>query len=582
MRVYRALLARGYFPKKLPPAFSTEGFAAYAASAQGRQALKGIEGPTLTNGATFQLAGPGARVRELVIPHPYSFTELASLISAKFSRLLKKAASSPFSRSHPVYKSSEDRALQPSYLYKNLARERMISRAGGAYVVKADINDFYPSLYTHAIGWAIDPRLRSRANWGNRELFAKKVDQALMNMQGKLSQGVLIGNDISYLLAEIVLGRVDQALRRAVKKVPAGRFYRWYDDYEISCASNDEAEEILAALTRELSKFRLRLNPRKTRIESLPRPTQKEWQQELLLASRWPLNRPDVVVSYFDVAFRQRDENPDTAVLNYALGLLFRITRPTESTSEVLQSAVTQALLCEPGVARKAFSLMSYWCSNEMEMNRPLMTRTINEIVRRHEARGVTSDVSWALAFCLEHQIELDKVAGKVLSRCDDDCVALQALHCNSERLIPSGFSDDHIRGLIRDTDLNDSHWLLGYEALRQEFSADSRAAVASNPVFRNLLEQQVTFYRTQLPDYAGFVHSGGAPKWIVSRWMQLARGAEPRPGELEAAQQQPAFNAVAQAVQERAPAPTSVADTMATLLAEGELDLADEADAYS
>ena len=38
----------------------------------------------------------------------------------------------------------------------------MVARAGGTYLVKADISHFYPSLYTHAVGWAVDPKLRSR------------------------------------------------------------------------------------------------------------------------------------------------------------------------------------------------------------------------------------------------------------------------------------------------------------------------------------------------------------------------------------------------------------------------------------
>ena len=97
---------------------------------------------------------------------------------------------------------------------------------------------------------------------------------------------------------------------------------------EISCDSHDEAEKILATLTRELSRFHLRLNPRKTQINALPRPRQKPWQQELLLASKAPFTNPDVVVSYFDVAFRLREAYPDATVLNYALGVLFKLPSP--------------------------------------------------------------------------------------------------------------------------------------------------------------------------------------------------------------------------------------------------------------
>ena len=97
---------------------------------------------------------------------------------------------------------------RPSHLY----RRRAAARAGSLFVLRADISQFYPSLYTHAVGWALDPRLRKRSNWGNSALLGKKVDQLLMDLDGKLSQGIPVGNDISFLLAEIVLAQIDKNL----------------------------------------------------------------------------------------------------------------------------------------------------------------------------------------------------------------------------------------------------------------------------------------------------------------------------------------------------------------------------------
>jgi hypothetical protein len=263
---------------------------------------------------------------------------------------------SPFSKSRPVYASGAHRAFGTSFKPANLARERFLARAGGSYVVQADISHFYPSLYTHAVGWAVDPRLRQKAHWRNKTLLGKQMDQALMDLQGKVSQGIPIGNDISYLLADIVLAQVDRALN-----VPADRAYRWFDDYEISCDSLHDAERTLSRLRAELSQFRLRLNARKTSIRPLPRPAHEEWQQTLVLASRSSFRRHDTTVAYFDTAFQLHEQHPQTPVLTYALGLLFRISRPELQVAGVVQSGVTQALLSESGVAQKAFSLLAYW-----------------------------------------------------------------------------------------------------------------------------------------------------------------------------------------------------------------------------
>lgn len=176
-------------------------------------------------------------------------------------------------------------------------------------------------------------------------------------------------------------------------------------------------------------------------------------------------------------------------MLSSALGLLFRLPQPDPQVAKVVQSGVTQALLSEPGVAQKSFALLSFWILNGFQLDRPLLTRTIDKVLERHRASGVSSDVSWALAFCLEHSLVLGARAGEILASCDDDCIALQALHCKSAGLLPKGFTTKQIVRLLKDIDLDGEHWLLGYEAVRQGFSNASATAVNSNMLFQDLLK---------------------------------------------------------------------------------------------
>jgi hypothetical protein len=565
MTIYKTFLLRGYFPKELPPSFFTDIFAQYATTKKGSKMLAAYApADKFTECVAYRLALPGSVQRDLGIPHPASFADLARLTAKHFHRLLKKAGRSPFSKSRPVYATGGYRALHTSFKPSNLARERAIARAGGSYVVKADVNHFYPSLYTHAIGWAIDPILRQKAHWHNKGLLGKKVDQAILDLQGKVSLGVPIGNDISYLLAEIVLAQVDRALR-----VPADRAYRWFDDYEISCDTIQEAERVLLRLTGELRKFRLRINANKTAIRSLPMPAQEEWQQILMAESRGSFVRPDAMVSYFDAAFRLRARHPESQVLTYALGLLFRIPRPHLRVERVAFSCLTQALLSEPGVAQKAFSLLSFWILNGLPLERRLLARTIGRMMEHHRASGVTSDVSWALAFCIEHSIALSPTAGEILSKCDDDCIALQALHCKSAGLLKRGFKTKQIARLVKDVDLDGPHWLLGYEALRQGFLNDSATSVNSNSLFKDLLTNGVTFYRTKLPNYAIVVHPGGAPEWTVKLWLDLLQDRRPVSAEqAEVANSLAVVKLIGDDLQRLDVASKSPEDTLAALFA--------------
>jgi reverse transcriptase-like protein len=526
------LLARGYFPKELPPAFFTEQFARYATTKSGRSTLACYKpAHNFTECVKYQLARPGFDRRELRIPHPASFATLSSLVSANFSRLLKKAGRSKISRSRPVYSAGRFRAIAPTIKHSDLWRERVAIRAGSSFFLKTDVSQFYPSLYTHAVGWAVDPRLRNRANWGNPKFLGKKIDQALMDLDGKVSQGIPIGNDISFLLAEVVLAQVDKALRSH-----QARALRWFDDYELTTDTREQAEEFLKRLNRELGKFRLRLNPKKTEISQLPSPAQDQWQQTLRAAR---LTNAQSIVNFFDIAFRFRETFPDEPVMMYALGLLFKIQSPSQEVARMALSCISQALLCEPGAAQKAFALLTFWKINGAKLDAQLVRRTANKMIVAHQAIGFSSDVAWALAFCLDQQYVLDAEAGQALSVFDDDCIALQALHMDQKGLLPKGFNKKKISNALKHSDLDREHWLISYESVRHGFLTVCAPAVKNNPLFSDLLKSNVTFYRRSLPSYAAVIHAGGAPGWVVRQWLGTlkvdGRSVDPRSLEREA-----------------------------------------------
>src|SRR4051794_37564103 len=104
LTILHTILRRGFFPKELPPAFYTELFAEYAQTKPGRQILATYKPVNrCTECVHYRLALPGRHTRELRIPHPASFAEVAGLVSKNFRRLLKKASSSPFAKSRPVF-----------------------------------------------------------------------------------------------------------------------------------------------------------------------------------------------------------------------------------------------------------------------------------------------------------------------------------------------------------------------------------------------------------------------------------------------------------------------------------------------
>ncbi len=523
MTIYRTLLSKGYFPKELPPGVFTEQFALYATTRHGQKILSKYKpADNFTECTKYRLALPGLERRELKIPHPFSFASLAGVTAKHLSRLLRKASKGGISKSRPVYSTSRYRAIQPMVKPSNLSRERMLIRANGSFLLKADVSQLYPSLYTHAVGWAVDPKLRIRAHWHNPTLLGKQLDQLLMNVDGKVSQGVPIGNDISFLLCEVVLSCVDSSLGLSPE-----RAYRWFDDYEIVFETRDEAEAALKKLSHEVNRFRLRLNPRKTHVMKLPQPAEEEWQRVLKEESRSRPSTAGQVVRFFDTAFRLRDQFPDSAVLSFALSILFKLDRPTAEIGEVIQSGIAQTLLGEPGAAQKAFSLLSFWHLNHFPIDRQLAVRTIDRMLLAHQASGLTSDIAWALAFCLQHDFSLNSNSAELLSECDDDCIAVQALHMRSKGLLKKGFTTRKLTAALRNADLDREHWLLAYESVRHGCLKTCEVMVKANSLFRDLLARQVTFYRPELPAYALVIHQGGAPEWVLKEWLTMLRRPE-------------------------------------------------------
>ncbi|MCG8554063.1 MAG: RNA-directed DNA polymerase [Proteobacteria bacterium] len=529
MTIYRTILSRGYFPKELPPAFFTEQFANYATTKRGRAILAQYK-PTdnFTQCVDYRLALLPHDARVLRIPNPAAFSTLAELVSKNLRRLLKSASRSPFSKSRPIYATNHARAIHGMVAPPNLAKERTISRGGARYLVKTDVSQFYPSLYTHAVGWAIDPQLRNKKNWGRAKLLGKRLDQALMNSQGKISQGIPIGNDISFLLGEVVLAQVDRSLKMAAPE----RCYRWYDDYEIACDSYEEAGTILRSLRKALENFQLRTNPIKTEIVALPVATVEDWKDALLDRAKETLSSARDMVQYFDAAFRLRERYPNAPVLLYALGLLFRLRRPADAAARVAQSGISQCLLSEPGCAQKAFALLTFWKLNGLALDDKLLRCTVTQIVKSHRDAGVESDVSWALAFCSQNSLPLAKSAARLLSELENDCVAIQSLHLDKQGLLPDGFRKTSLTNALKSQDPEGEHWLAGYEAVRHGFVAPPASAYSTHTLFRDMLACKVTFYRTRLPAYASIIHPGGAPEWAVREWLHSLVSQAKRKGK--------------------------------------------------
>jgi hypothetical protein len=91
-------------------------------------------------------------------------------------------------------------------------------------LISADIQNFYPSIYTHSIPWAIHGKATAKQRMGDPHLYGNRLDKSTAGCQEGQTVGVAIGPDTSLIVAECLLAAVERELTITFPKLNG---YRW-------------------------------------------------------------------------------------------------------------------------------------------------------------------------------------------------------------------------------------------------------------------------------------------------------------------------------------------------------------------
>ena len=260
--------------------------------------------------------------RQIGIPHPESYVVQCLALRRHWTTVKQHCAKPdiPVSRTY-VQRISSQSVFVMNYKgpYRfEYEEEDLHDMAGPRYVVRADISNCFPSVYTHSIPWAIHGRSKAKGNH-SVTLAGNLLDSVTRNTRDGQTNGLLIGPHASNVLSEIILTCVDhQMIRNGYKAV------RHIDDYVHYASTYSDAENFIRELALQLREYELVLNERKTTIQSMPVPLEQDWVRELrLFGIRGESNIPfSEVRTFLDSALKiaQREEN--SAVLNYAIKMV--------------------------------------------------------------------------------------------------------------------------------------------------------------------------------------------------------------------------------------------------------------------
>ena len=508
------------FPKALPTPFQTKRYGRLIMSRLSQ--LPGVfEANTNNRVKPFSKLGehslvrPGNFHRNLGIVNPIRFFNMSDVVSRHWGEIERHLLQEKFSASRPVLDIGGDRALTGALDWDERDNLKTKTRTTGQFVLKADIEKFYPSIYTHSIPWALHSKSKAKDNTSVNDLLGNLLDDRVVSLQDRQTNGIPIGPDTSLVLAEIILTEIDKRLR---KSIPMTGF-RSIDDYELSFATKYDAEEALSCLRRELSNFELRLNQNKTYIKKLPTPIVEEWVSTLRryeFRSHNKTSQLNDILDYFSKAFSMSKESKSKGVIRYAIARVGSVDI-FEDNLDVYESLLLQCASSEAQSIEYVIPELYKMNENGYSLSKGKIQETIEDIVDRYTSARGGSEVAWALWMGIALDVNLSRATMTAVTQTEDPVVPVLALHAEAEGLTPENFDGSAWTHLMNRDQLYGENWLVAYEANVQGWLSFGNDHVASTDGFSFLKDNDVNFYNTDAKP--GEFGDTPAPQRIVSRY---------------------------------------------------------------
>ena len=276
--ILNSLLAKGYFPKELPPVFTTADFGQHsadllkewetaelfsikAAKEFGKIGGKRFRGRYGYKGLAFadpEIISKPKKLyerRNLHITHPIPQALLAREIADHWTQIHRFLSRRLYSEDQIVVSDEYERSIKGINFPLHRAKKGYIE-ATADWLVRTDISRFYPSIYTHAIPWAAYGKERVKGAIKTYEgSFADRLDVLVRACNRNQTIGIPIGPETSRIIAEIISSRIDSEYAFALRNPQNNNFPdrqgidRLQDDWVVGAKSLDEAEKFLSVVS---------------------------------------------------------------------------------------------------------------------------------------------------------------------------------------------------------------------------------------------------------------------------------------------------------------------------------------------
>lgn len=520
LTITKALLSKGYFPKELPPVFTTVDFGEAADSIladweksgifsiRPTKAFGRIDGKWLRGRFSYKgvpqaepetLSKPKKLYerRNIHITHPVPQALLAREIADNWVHVQKWLSKQNFSEDEIVVSDQYERAIKGINFAVHRAKTGYLE-ATSDWLVKTDITRFYPSIYTHSIAWAAYGKEKVKSSLKLYEgTLADRIDLLVRCCNRNQTVGIPIGPETSRIIAEIISSRIDFDFSASLPGIPKQNIDRLQDDWTVGTRTLEGAENIISVISKCYRDYGLEINGSKTSVTHLLSSKQAGWQSEI---SAFLSHRPGGLEGtrlreFLALCLRMQMEHPSEAVLNYALSIVegLKILR---RDLEIVESFLLKVAAISPVSMDRVCRIILNIEHNTGGLSKDRIADRFISLAEKFFENGSLYEVIWLL-YALRGMKKPfhSKIIMNLSENVQSSALRLLLLDMNQMGLcVKTPPTSKWASDIKQERVLEDWTWLYAYEAIRKGWLPDP-AGLLSKPFFKPMHDRNVVFY---------------------------------------------------------------------------------------
>lgn len=515
-----SLLSRGYFPKELPPAFTTNDFGHHVEPIlndwlnDGVFRVKPAKKFGRINGnrhrhrysyeavpnADPELISKPKRLyerRNLHITHPIPQALLTKEIAQNWTKVLRWLSRRKYSIDEIAVASQYERAIKGINFRAHEAKKGFIE-ATADWLVCTDISRFYPTIYTHSIPWAAYGKERVKSALKVYEgSFADRIDLLVRSCNRNQTVGIPIGPETSRIIAEIISSRIDEDFATRCSKPSPTMIDRLQDDWTVGSDTLESAEKILSAISACYRDYGLEINGSKTSINHILASRSESWKSEIsaFLSHRDGGLHGGRMKEFLSLCLRLQLENPTAPALNYALAVI-EGRNYSRSDIEMIESFLLKSAAVAPSTLDRVCRILLNIDHRYGGLSKDRIVERFTKLAERHFENGALFEVLWLLYTLrgFKKPIRSRRIM-EFASSVPSSAIRLILLDMSDKGccLTPAPVQRWE-NEISEDGVLTNWSWLFAYEGIRHGWLKDNHGLMAK-PFFKAMADKDVVFY---------------------------------------------------------------------------------------